>query len=119
MASTVPAAVSAMLPELLMSVVHSAPSVPENQSIVTLPVGLGWPPTPVTVTESWTVDPAATAVTTWCAALWISVAVDDGNCVISDCEAAPFGGGFGKQFVVEVPLHRSCQPRLASSLSTW
>ena len=50
-----------------------------NQSIVTFPVGVGDAGWPVTVTKSCTVAPAAAFVTTWCAALWMSVAVAEAS----------------------------------------
>ena len=88
--------------------------------MVTLPDGAGAPAWPLTVTKSWTVLPAATAVTVWWAALWMSVAVVEGSWVTTVSDEAPTDGGFGLQFWLPVPagsLHRSCQPRSASSLS--
>ena len=83
-----------------------------NQSMLTLPVGTGLPGRRVTVTKSCTVEPAATASTTVCAALWMSVVVVDGSCVTIVCEAAPTVGGFGRSSSSPVPagsLQRSCQ----------
>ena len=52
-----------------------------NHENVTVPVGVGRPFSPVTVAWSCTVVPAGTDVTTWCAALWMSVAVVDATLV--------------------------------------
>ncbi len=61
-ASTVPLAVSAIGPELAAGLPVQVPL--RNQSMLTLPLGNGLLASPVTVTKSWTVVPAATVVTT-------------------------------------------------------
>ena len=64
-------------------------------------------------------------VTAACAALWMSVVVVDGSCVIIVCEPAPTAGGFGYAVtgaraglpVNAGPLQRSCQFSSAESES--
>ncbi len=64
------------------------PSV--NHCTSTVPAGPGWPGTPVTVTKSCTVVPAATEVTVPPPALlWIAVAVDVGTGFTSVAAPAP------------------------------
>ena len=91
-----------------------------NQSTLTLPVGGGFPATPLTVTRSWTVVPTGTAVTTVCPALWIAVLVIESSCWTVVSDAAPPFGGFGLQFVFPVAagsLQASCHVRSAVSVS--
>src|SRR3954451_1502129 len=105
-----------MVPEFAAtSPVHCAFA---NQSIETLPVGIGEFGCPVTVTKSWTVAPASTDVTTACAALWMSVAVCEASCSTSVWEPAVFVNGPAEQLLL-VPLQRSLQLTDAVSASSW
>ena len=65
-ASTSPLAFSAMFPEVIAGTPAHVPLV--NQSSVMFPVGVGLPGSPVTLTKSWTVEPALTVSTIWWAA---------------------------------------------------
>jgi hypothetical protein len=122
--------VASKLPEA-----SSGPTLPEftagapvhvplrNQSMLTFPVGGGLPAPPLTVTKSWTVVPTATAVTVWCAALWMSVFVVEGSWATMVCEPAPLNRFWPiGQFVLWVfagSLQRSCQPTSAESVTVW
>src|SRR5262245_39854365 len=112
MTSTVPAGPSGVLAELESAGPAQLPL--RNQSTTTLPVGIGWPGPPLTVTKSCTVVPAGTVVTTLCPASWICVEVVDGNCCTIVCEPAPTVGGLLTQLLLPVfagSSHLSCQVR--------
>jgi hypothetical protein len=81
-ASTCPAALSANGALVATTVpAQVEPSVTLlSQSIVTLPVGVGDPGWPTTVTKSCTCCPTTTAVTTLCAASWTTVTVLEASC---------------------------------------
>src|SRR4051794_34658610 len=92
-----------MLPELAAGVPEQSPFV--NHSTVTLPLAAGDPDCPRTVTRSCTVAPAATVVTTWCWASWMSVVV---------CEPSFETGGDGaEKLTVAVSRFDSTSPTTA------
>src|SRR3954452_17083137 len=72
------------LPELDCALPLHVPLV--NQLTLTVPVGVGLPAPPDTVTKSCTVVPATTEVTTWWLGSWICVAVDAGRFTRAVCE---------------------------------
>src|SRR5215212_5775409 len=94
-----------MLPEFTAAAPAQVPF--RNQSMFTFPVGTGPPSADVTDTKSCTVLPAATVVTTWCAALWMLVAVAETRLTITVCELTPTVRSLTGQFVEPGPLQRS------------
>src|SRR5580765_2239931 len=78
-----------MLPEFAAGTPEQLPF--RHQSTFTFPVGTGCAGSASevdTVTKSCTVEPAATAVTTWGCALWMSVAVCDVRLTMIVCAGA-------------------------------